>query len=258
MYNYFDSIVCISLYEAVERQQQCVNNFKKLGIKNYEFYKTQRHKEGGRFGCFMSHINVIENEYHKGSENVLIFEDDFMPSSSYNENVIQEVIDFIDDQQRNWDIMYLGHCVISYDVNSYIPKKITNNIYKMKPFCTQALILSRKGMIKILKEASIYLEKTIPKNVIHYDKFLSNILTETYCVLPMQFVQNMCTESYNSKDMPLIEKILRSVPVFMKHTGLSKTCDASYGLSLLIHHNIIIVCVIMLLMITVKEFLIIR
>ena len=50
-------------------------------------------------------------------------------------------------------------------------------------------------------------------------------------------VQNMCTESYNSKDASISEKILRLVPFFMKKSGLSKTCDASYGLSLLLYYN---------------------
>jgi GR25 family glycosyltransferase involved in LPS biosynthesis len=237
MYNYFDSIICVSLEEATERREQCVKNFEKLGITNYKFYKTHRHKEGGRFGCFISHINIIKNEYDKGSETVLIFEDDFMPSSSYNENIIQEVINF----KKDWDIIYLGHSSACNHRPVYSPKRITKHIYKMKPCFTHAYTISRKCMFKVLKAASTYLEKTEPKNVIHYDTFLYDIIDQSYGVLPSQFVQNMCIESYNSKDDASIrEKILRLIPFFMKKSGLSKTCDASYGLSLLVYYNTIV------------------
>lgn len=245
MYNYFDSIVCISLEEATERRQQCMKNFEKLGIDNYQFYKTQRHKEGGRFGCFISHINVIKNEYNKGSNNILIFEDDFMPSSSYDENVIQEVVDFIDNEDL--EIMYLGHSSACNHRPFYNPKRITKHVYKMKPCFTHAYIVTRKGMEKILKKTSTYLEKTEPKNVIHYDTFLYDTLDKSYAVLPLQFVQNMCTESYNSKDASISEKILRLVPFFMEKSGLSKTCDASYGLSLLFYYNKLILIFFILL-----------
>ena len=247
MYNYFDSIVCISLEEATERREQCIKNFEKLGIDNYQFYKTQRHKEGGRFGCFISHINIIKKEYDKGSNNILIFEDDFMLSSSYDENVIKEVIDFIDN--RELDIMYLGHSSACNHRPFYTPERITKHVYKMKPCFTHAYTVSRKGMEKILKAASIYLEKTEPKNVIHYDTFLYDTLDQSYAVLPLQFLQNMCAESFNSEDASISEKILRLVPFFMKKSGLSKTCDASYGLSLLLYYNKLILSVLLIVLV---------
>ena len=236
MYNYFDSVVCISLDEATERRTQCIKNFEQLGIDDYSFYRTQRHKEGGRFGCFMSHLNVIKTAYDKGLDNVLIFEDDFIPSPSYDPQVIQGVIDFIGNGGNDWDIMYLGHSSVCNNRKKYIPKKVTASIYKMKPCFTHAYIVSRKGMLTILEEASTYLEKTEPKNVMHYDYFLYDTLEQSYGVLPLQFVQNMCSESYNSKDAPVLEKVLRTVPVIMKHSGLSKTCDPSYSLSLLMYN----------------------
>ena len=245
MYNYFDSVVCISLDESTERRRQCVRNFEQLGIDDYSFYRTQRHKEGGRFGCFMSHINVIKTAYDKGLDNILIFEDDFIPSPSYDPQVIQEVIDFLQTKD-DWDIMYLGHCMKCGGRPFYPPKKVTKSIHKMKTCCNEAYIVSRKGMLTILEEASTYLEQTEPKNVMHYDWFVYDTLEQSYGVLPLQFYQNNCMESYNSKPAEIRESISRFIKYMMKKSGLSKTCNYSYALSVLLYHYIsITICLIM-------------
>jgi len=247
MYNYFDSIVCISLEEATERREQCIKNFKEMGIDNYSFYKTQRHKEGGRFGCFMSHINVIKKEYDKGSDNVLIFEDDFVRSPSYNTRVIQEIIDYIDTQKGEWNIIYLGHCITCSGRSFYIPKKVTKSIYKMKPCCMHAYIISRKGMMKILEKVELYLEKINPKNIIQIDEFVYDVFLsdKTYGILPSLFQQNNCMESYNEPNS-FGELISRSISYILKKTKLSKTCDYSHNVSLFLYHNtIIVICLLM-------------
>ena len=248
MYNYFDSVVCISLDEATERRTQCIKNFEQLGIDDYSFYRTQRHKEGGRFGCFMSHLNVIKTAYDKGLDNVLIFEDDFIPSPSYDPQVIQGVIDFIGNGGNDWDIMYLGHCVKCSGRPFYTPKKVTASIYKMKPCCLHAYILSRRGMQKILEKSSTYLVNINPKLIMQIDEFVFDVFaqdTTTYGILPSQFEQNSCMESYNESNS-IGESISRFVHYIMKQSRLSKTCNYSYSLSVLMYHDIsIIICLTM-------------
>ena len=51
-YEYFDMIVCITLKENVERQQSFVKQMQIAGITNYEFFRVDRHPEGGKKGCF--------------------------------------------------------------------------------------------------------------------------------------------------------------------------------------------------------------
>jgi GR25 family glycosyltransferase involved in LPS biosynthesis len=87
-YEYFDMIVCITLKENVERQQSFVKQMQIAGITNYEFFRVDRHPEGGKKGCFDSHVRVWEYALSRGMGKILVFEDDTVVTPAYSVDVV--------------------------------------------------------------------------------------------------------------------------------------------------------------------------
>ena len=139
----FDSIVCINLYERNDRMEECLKVFEKLKIPGIK--RFHRHVDGKR-GCHESHLSVIKEAYDEGCRNVLIFEDDIMPSPEYSEKYIIEAGKFVNNN-KNWDIFYLGHQPNVFFSESTV---VENNIMKCFSTLTHAYVLSRKFMKKIM------------------------------------------------------------------------------------------------------------
>ena len=95
LYNYFDKIVCINLKSRPDRYLSAIKEFQKLNINNVEFYFADKSSKGGRYGCFESHINVIQKCYDEGCNNILIFEDDIRPSNFYSLDLLKSSIEFM-------------------------------------------------------------------------------------------------------------------------------------------------------------------
>ena len=114
LYNFFDKIVCINLKSRPDRYLSASNEFKKLNINNVEFYFAEKSHKGGKYGCFESHINVIQKCYNEKCNNILIFEDDVRPSNYYNLTLLNESIEFM--KNNKWDIFYLGYFIFNNDV----------------------------------------------------------------------------------------------------------------------------------------------
>jgi GR25 family glycosyltransferase involved in LPS biosynthesis len=205
IYDFFEDIVCITLDKSQDRQQHASYYFNKLGIPA-RFHVATKHKKGGIYGCFESHINVIKDAYRKGLNNLLVFEDDFLPTAAYSPDKMQRLITFMQNN-NDWDIVYLGYNCIKCDIgyfSSILDATYCNaDIVKYNPYCAHALCYSRKCMKTILEEYEEYI------GIVHYDMFLSSFLElNNYCAVPMLFDQNFYFE-YNNEAQDPGEYILR-------------------------------------------------
>jgi GR25 family glycosyltransferase involved in LPS biosynthesis len=214
MYEYFDDIVCINLDISVERKKHAQHYFDKLGIPA-RFFTAKKHPVGGMYGCFDSHIQILKEAYEKGLNNILVFEDDFLPTASYSEEKLQSAIDFM-KSNNDWDIMHLGYSFIKDDQNGlstiFNATNCTSDIVKYNPFFTQALCYSRKAMKTILEN---YTESI---GMIHYDVFIASYLhLNSYCILPMIFDQNFYFQHNNQAD-DAIEVVIRWLFPFLAFT----------------------------------------
>jgi glycosyl transferase family 25 len=105
----------------------------------------------GAIGCYLSHIKLWKKLLDSDQDYFLILEDDACPV--YEENIINDIniyLNTVIDADKNWDIIYLG-----YNKN-FINKDIKiNGIYSIKSiiFTTHAYIISKKGALKLLKNA---------------------------------------------------------------------------------------------------------
>jgi GR25 family glycosyltransferase involved in LPS biosynthesis len=192
IYNYFDDIVCINLDFRKDRKEEAQNNFTKLNIPA-KFLTVKKHEKGGRYGCFDSHIKVLKYAQQNNYKNILVFEDDFMPTKGYDEKIIKKAVEFMKNN-KDWDIFYFGYSFINQNGSTiFNASNYSDNIILFKPALTHAFCYSQRGINTILKTYKIFLGN------IHYDKFLENHKElKCYCILPLMFDQNWISGHNNS------------------------------------------------------------
>lgn len=193
IYENFDAIYCISLTTTPEKLAKAKPLFKCLGFEHLvNYYITEKSKYGGIYGCFESHVNIMKRCYSDPNCNhVLIFEDDVIKGSFYNEKYIQNTINFVNNN-KDWDVLKLGAPTLFPPIACN--RKI--GICKGYSLGTHAYLVSRKGMKKhidyfntidpteVLKNS-----KTVyGHNKYNFDMAFQNSLNSYYIQLP-QFWQ---------------------------------------------------------------------
>lgn len=197
MYEFFDKIVCINLSTRPDKKSHVERVFKEIAIPNVSYYIAHPHPKGGRYGCFQSHIDVIDSAYREGCSNVLIFEDDIRPSTSYSKNHLGNAIDFL-SSYPNVDILQLGHFPIQDNNGLLYPYIKANsiphfdNIVEFAGTGAHAYCVTRSGMQKILQSPwRHYIHSE------HFDIFLVHLRLKQYAYVPTLFDQHYCLGSDN-------------------------------------------------------------
>lgn len=217
IYNYFEDIVCINLDISSDRKQHAEYYFQTLGIPA-RFFTAMKHPRGGMYGCFDSHVQVLIDAYERGLNNILVFEDDFLPSLSYSEENLQKAIDFMQSTD-DWDIFHLGYSFIKDNKDGFSTifdaKVCSLEIIQYNPFFTQALCYSKRAIKKIVETYHEYI------GYIHYDMYISSYLDfKNYCIVPMLFDQNFYLE-YNNESLDCIEYLGRCLFPLLAYTKLN-------------------------------------
>lgn len=152
-YNFFDDIITIDIEEH-----------------NKDYFKLN--------------IELLKSSYKNDNENILILNNNITTSPSYSVNNLINAITFM-EENKEWDIVYLGYSDISYILNS---EKINENIIKYKSKGTYAICYNKRGIEKILED-NLY-EDAIEDGV-SYEDYLTNYMNlESYCFLPILFLPN--------------------------------------------------------------------
>lgn len=160
-------IYCINLFEREDRYLSMKSQFKKYNL-DVCFIRNYKHKLGGRFGCFKSHINCIKNAKKNKLDACLIFEDDV--ELDFNCDLrIKECLHFINNFNKNIDILF-GDCRYLY-----FDKKYTNNIYSGKCMGAHCYFLHKKSINKILKNYHKFINLNL-----HYDHFLFLLFNKSF------------------------------------------------------------------------------
>ena len=201
-YEYFDMIVCITLKENVERQQSFVKQMQIAGITNYEFFRVERHPEGGKKGCFDSHVRVWEYALSRGMDKISVFEDDTVVTPAYSVDVVQECVDFM--KTNEW--MYFS-CVTSTTLwndvhinfwSMLTTPRISRNVIQYIGSLANAYCISKDGMQFILNTAKYELLKD-SSTIDHVDEFMVKKFPIKYVfsTIPTLFDQNWCFDTDN-------------------------------------------------------------
>lgn len=209
VYDFFDDIVCINLDISTERKICSQNMFDKYNIPA-RFFTATKHPNGGLYGCFDSHVQVVKYAYESGLDNILVFEDDVMSAPSYSEEKLVKAIEFMQSSD-DWDIFYLGYSLIFETFETGFTNihshgmRISKDIMQYNAGTCVALCYSRKAMKRIIDTYYEYI------GIIHYDQYLAGFIDfKNFCIMPILFQQNFKL-NYNIESQHGMEMIVRNI-----------------------------------------------
>ena len=213
-------VYCINLKERLERKKYVENEFSKIDIQPTDviFLDFYRHKKGGRYGCYDSHMKVWNDFYtnHPDKEMCIIFEDDFEVTKN-SKLYLKKAISFVEKNKDNIDFLFLHDTFVRYSEDSEDRDKNKNRIddkYFINGygFLAHAYIVTRRYIKKIIYKNNNQLPQP---SKIHFD-FDINMQEKSilyskniyYCKKSV-FVQKNYSESDNYHN--IFDKIIRKI-----------------------------------------------
>lgn len=174
--------VCISLRDRKDKREKFEERWK--GILDFRWFIADRPTEEtlkhfltnfnggkpkkidkdslGRWGCYLSHYEIISSARIRGLKSILILEDDAYPDLDVSKKEFNNV-------PPDWDVVYLGcssHDVISAhpdtnhrtDLTWANPKALTNfsGWKRIKAWGTYAMLLNETAFTPFLREINDY------------------------------------------------------------------------------------------------------
>jgi GR25 family glycosyltransferase involved in LPS biosynthesis len=222
-------VYCINLKERLDRKKHVEKEFKKIDIQptDVKFLDFYRHKKGGRYGCYDSHMKVWNDFYinHPDKEMCIIFEDDFEVTENSKLH-LKKAISFIEKNKDNIDILFLHDTFVSYSEDRYKDKHCIDDKYFINGygFLAHAYIVTSKYIKKIIYKNNNRLPKP---NGIHFDIDINfnqkSILysEDIYYCNKSVFIQNNLLESDNDNNMFGIDRILKKKYNFFRSVGIN-------------------------------------
>jgi hypothetical protein len=199
---------CITLDSRSDRRNYMLTEFNRLNIEPI-WWIIKKHPQGGKYGCFESHVNIWENN---DADIAVIFEDDIKFDGHAEEfsEILQEAIILA----QQYDTVHFGHIIASLD------KQVSLNFYKGK-FITTSCYLSTKSKLRQLavRSKSFYGS--------HIDTVLIH-LSSQIGLLPYRFEQDF-TDSNNlwTNNIPVIS-LCQVDPILRKMLADNPYCLLQY------------------------------
>jgi len=210
-------VYCINLKERLDRKKHVEKEFSKIDIQPTDviFLDFYRHKKGGRYGCYDSHMKVWNDFYknHPDKEMCIIFEDDIELTEN-SKLYLKKAISFVEKNKDNIDILFLHDTFVRYSENKDKDKKRINDNYFINGYgaTTHAYIVTRRYIKQIIYKNHNHLPQP---SKIHFDLDINmqqkSILYSKniyYCKKSV-FVQKKYSESDNYHN--IFDKIIRKI-----------------------------------------------
>ena len=167
-WDYFDGIFCINLDEREDRWNDCQEEFKKIGILDrVKRFSAIKHVDGGRTGCWLSHLSAIAIAKKRGYKNVFIWEDDISISNVFLD-LFYDIISNLSCYE--WELFYLGG-FLSYPRPGSDPKGLgfglCQSIFQIESnlaiatclMATHAIAVNNSIYDKILNDCKNYINR---------------------------------------------------------------------------------------------------
>jgi GR25 family glycosyltransferase involved in LPS biosynthesis len=207
----YPPIYCINLKERTDRKKHAQKEFRRIDIQHNDviFLDFFRHKNGGIYGCYDSHMKVWNDFYknHLDKELCIVFEDDFEATEN-SILYLKKAISFIEKNKDKVDILFLHDSFIEYNNHD---KKDTSNAYFTRGygFLAHVYIVTRKYIKSILDKNDNHLPKP---NGIHFDIDInmnanSILYSENifFCKDPIFVQEEIQSNNYNN----IFDKIIK-------------------------------------------------
>lgn len=155
-FDFFDKIYCINLAERTDRWEQCLKNFEKYDIKNYERVEAVKiednrldRKRKGQIGCALSFVKCFNLSAKNGYEKVLFLEDDF--NFAFNKDELFDKMNRCLEQLPNdWDSLFFGGTLVG-DYGHFPIKRYSEDLFKLlSTHCTHCIAFSKSGVNKVI------------------------------------------------------------------------------------------------------------
>lgn len=153
----------------------------------------------GAWGCYRSHLNLIEQSLNADTDAVLIFEDD----AQFSDNFLDRFEKALNELPQDWDALYLG-CE-HLNEHKYPARYISSTLVRPgNANRTHAWMISRRGLPKIYKHLCEY--KDWPQRY-HIDHRLGQLHERreinVYACLPNLVYQAACVSDLDGKPKDL-------------------------------------------------------
>lgn len=153
--------VCINLIERDDRMEEAQEQFEKVGLfGSVMFHRVERHPRGGRYGCYNSHREVMQQALKDNIDTLLIFEDDVQFEDGW-EQVVRDAKEFI-DSGAEFDAFFLGSQIL------FVDEQHTSTVWRVKCTNAHAYVVSREGM-----EAFVANSDKFEDEIIHFPQDLT-------------------------------------------------------------------------------------
>ena len=170
---------------------------KSYGISFYDKWNIggdqwmwNREVTSGEAGGMCSHIEIWEDAYKMGYDNILILEDDFLPLKPFDWNAFNEL------DKYDWDITFLSRLL-----QSQLSKPLNFNIYDSEvnleswvnpgySYQTHSYVINKSGLNKLVNDHLT----TLKNNIIVSDEFLPS----TYTIHPRKDIRDMYIQNINA------------------------------------------------------------
>jgi len=156
----FDKIYCINLDSRPDRWEECLDEFKKIGIADQVERFPAAVLEPGNAGCTKSHYEIIKLCKENKFKNVLIFEDDVTFTNSDVLGAIENTISQLEAKNLVYDMIYLGGNLEQDTLRNY---NIDSNLAKISSCKTTHAFLINESVYDVLLDSFKdinWLEKT--------------------------------------------------------------------------------------------------
>lgn len=143
--------ITFNRFKAINGNELNIEELKERGIlklddKSFKFSK-HRFKDTykGSLGCALSHINLWKSLKYGLNDYYIIFEDDCVLKSNFNENVLF----YLNSLPENWDILFLGGSrIYGKKIKNLIKAEYSNSWMNCGLF---AYIIRRRSINKLLE-----------------------------------------------------------------------------------------------------------
>lgn len=201
-FDFFDKVYCINLKEREDRWQDCLKNFEKYDIKNFERIEAIKvngdihPKRKGQIGCALSFAKCFEISKNKQEQRILIFEDDFNFKFD-KQTIFKKLNNYLQDLPFNWDSLHLG-ATLTDEYGIFPIHKFSYNLFSLKSaHCLHSVAFSKNGIDKIF--AAFDNKKEWYKDLINNYENMDVFMAKTYQNANNCFISNelICYQTPN-------------------------------------------------------------
>ena len=182
MSNHIDRIIYINLDQDIEKKNVMENQLRYFGVP-FERFSAIHHTEEGWLGCTKSHLSVLKMAREKKYKNILIFEDDFLFTTTRKE--FEEALSNLFTKVSDFDVCMLAYNLQQYEIHKEHPFLLTN----VQAQTSSAYIVQESlynDLILLLENAGFLLEKTKQHWIFTIDQVWKpmQLAKKWYCMNP--------------------------------------------------------------------------